>query len=54
MRHLATIARDAGLTEFVAEVLPENTAMLKVFKKSGLQPTTGREANIVHVTLQLF
>jgi RimJ/RimL family protein N-acetyltransferase len=54
MRHLAAIARDAGLKELIAEVLPENTAMLNVFKKSGLQPTTKREAGIMHVTLQLF
>jgi RimJ/RimL family protein N-acetyltransferase len=54
MRHLAAIARDAGLKELIAEVLPENTAMLKVFKKSGLHPTTRREADIMHVTLQLF
>jgi RimJ/RimL family protein N-acetyltransferase len=53
-RHLAAIARDAGLKELIAEVLPENTAMLEVFKKSGLHPTTRREAGIVHVTLQLF
>ena len=53
MRHLAAIARDAGLKELIAEVLPENTAMLKVFKKSGLHPTIRREAGIMHVTLQL-
>jgi RimJ/RimL family protein N-acetyltransferase len=53
MRHLAAIARDAGLKEFIAEVLPENAAMLKVFKKSGLHQTTKREADIMHVTLQL-
>ena len=52
MRHLAAIARDAGLTEFVAEVLPENTQMLNVFRKSGLHPTTKRDAGIVHVTLK--
>lgn len=33
MRHLAVLARDAGLKELVAEVLPENTAMLKLFKE---------------------
>jgi GNAT superfamily N-acetyltransferase len=54
MRHLAAIARDAGLKEFIAEVLPENMAMLTVFKKSGLHPTTIREAGTMHVTLQLF
>ena len=38
MRHLALLARDAGLKELVAEVLPENTAMLKLFKKFGFRP----------------
>jgi RimJ/RimL family protein N-acetyltransferase len=38
MRHLAAIAQEAGLNELIAEVLPENTPMLKVFEKSGLRP----------------
>ena len=54
MRHLATIARGAGLKELVAEVLPDNAAMLKVFKKSGLRATMERESGVVHVTLALF
>jgi RimJ/RimL family protein N-acetyltransferase len=54
MRHLITIARDAGLKEFVAEVLPDNAAMLKVFEKSGLSLTRKREARVVHVVLQLL
>ena len=54
MRDLAAIARDAGLKELIAEVLPENMAMLKVFKKSGLQPTVRRDAGITHVALQLL
>jgi hypothetical protein len=37
----------------VAEVLPENIAMLKVFEKSGLPLSTKREPQVVHVTLQL-
>ena len=37
MRHLALLARDAGLKELVAEVLPENAAMLKLFKKFGFR-----------------
>jgi len=53
MRHLTAIARDAGLKEFVAEVLPDNAAMLKVFEKSGLTVTRKREARVVHVALQL-
>jgi RimJ/RimL family protein N-acetyltransferase len=53
MRHLTALARDAGLKELFAEVLPENLAMLKVFKKSGLTPATSRQAGVVHVKLPL-
>jgi RimJ/RimL family protein N-acetyltransferase len=53
MRHLITIARSAGLKEFIAEVLPDNAAMLKVFEKSGLALMRKREARVVHVALQL-
>ena len=45
MRHLAALARDAGLKELIAEVLPENTAMLKVFKKFGFRPGSKRDAS---------
>jgi RimJ/RimL family protein N-acetyltransferase len=54
MRHLATIARDAGLTELIAEVLPDNSAMLRVFEKSGLRLTMTREPEVIHVKLQLL
>ena len=53
MRHLLALAQTAGLKELVAEVLPENAPMLKVFKRCGLPMTTKREAEVVHVTLQL-
>jgi ribosomal protein S18 acetylase RimI-like enzyme len=53
MRHLAAIARAAGLEELIAEVLPDNVPMLKVFEKSGLLPVTRRESGVVHVTLRL-
>jgi RimJ/RimL family protein N-acetyltransferase len=53
MRHLAALARDVGLKELVAEVLPENTAMLKVFKKFGFRPGSKREPQVVHLALQL-
>ena len=53
MRHLATIARAAGLQTLIAEVLPENTPMLQLFKTSGLRVSTKREAQVVHFTLRL-
>jgi RimJ/RimL family protein N-acetyltransferase len=54
MRHLAGLARAAGLKELIAEVLPENVPMLKVFEKSGLHCGTKRESGIVHVVLAVF
>src|SRR5262245_20414855 len=54
MRHLTTIARHGGLTELIAEVLPDNSAMLKVFERSGLRFSTRREPGVVHITLQLL
>ena len=53
MRHLAILARDAGLNELIAEVLPENTAMLKVFRKFGFRPSPKRDPQVVHLVLQL-
>ena len=53
LRHLAILARSAGLNAFTAEVLPENIPMLKTFEKSGLKMITKRESGTVHVALQL-
>jgi GNAT superfamily N-acetyltransferase len=53
LRHLSSLAREAGLQEFVAEVLRENTAMLKVFEKSGLEMTTRSEGQTIDVVLRL-
>lgn len=53
LRHLVSIARPAGITELVAEVLAANRAMLRVFESSGLQLTTSRESEVVHVTLRI-
>jgi RimJ/RimL family protein N-acetyltransferase len=53
MRHLLTLARDAGLETFIAEVLPENTGMLKVFAKSGLDVKTTRDGDVVHVVMPI-
>ena len=52
LRDLSSLAREAGLQEFVAEVLRENTAMLKVFEKSGLEMTTRSEGQTIHVLLR--
>jgi GNAT superfamily N-acetyltransferase len=53
LRHLAILARQIGLKEFTAEVLPDNTPMLKVFERSGLKFTSRRSADGVHAVMQL-
>jgi RimJ/RimL family protein N-acetyltransferase len=53
MRHLAAIAQAAGLERLVAEVLPENLPMLRVFEQSGFRMSTKREADCLYVTLRL-
>ena len=53
MRHLAVIARAAGLRELIAEVLPENAAMRKVFSKFGFQARCGPDPRVVHLVLTL-
>ena len=53
MRHLAVIARKAGLKELIAEVLPENAAMRKVFGKFGFQARRGPDPQVVHLVLAL-
>jgi GNAT superfamily N-acetyltransferase len=53
LRHLIAVARMAGLQSLVAEVLPENAAMLSVFNKCGLPVSTTRDSDVVHVTVSL-
>ena len=53
MHHLAAIAREAGVKELVADVLPYNIPMLKVFRESGHEISIRRWQGVVHVTLQL-
>jgi RimJ/RimL family protein N-acetyltransferase len=53
LRHLASLARSARLERLIAEVLAENTAMLKVFDRSGLRLSKTRDADVVHVSLHL-
>ena len=42
------------MRQFIAEVLPDNTAMLRVFEHSGLRVQRKRESGVVHITLQLL
>lgn len=53
VRHLVIVAREAGLQELIAEVLPENRSMLHLFQKSGLPVSVVSEPEVVHITMQL-
>lgn len=53
MHNLAILARKAELKELVAEVLPENTAMRRVFAKFGFQIRRGTDPQVVHLALSL-
>ena len=53
IRHLAVIARAAGLVTLHAEVLADNTAMIKVFERSGLGMSVKRAQGIIQVALAL-
>jgi hypothetical protein len=45
------MAQQAGLNELIAEVLASNSAMLTIFKKSGLKMSARSEGQVVQVTL---
>ena len=52
-KHLLAIARESGITQFEAEVLPGNTAMLRVFSGSGLRVTTNATRESIHISMEL-
>jgi RimJ/RimL family protein N-acetyltransferase len=53
LRHLAMIGREVGLRELIAEVLTDNTAMLKVFEKSGFLLEREYSPGVVSIALRL-
>lgn len=53
IRHLIKIAGGGELRELTAEVLPENTAMLTVFERSGFTPAARRDPQTIHLVLEL-
>lgn len=53
IRHLIKIAGHGGLQELTAEVLPDNTAMLKVFERSGFKTAARRDPHTIHLVLTL-
>ena len=53
LEHLAAAARERGITEFRATVLPSNRRMLSVFRSAGFQTARQLADGVVDVTLAL-
>ncbi len=53
MKYLIAIARKKGLRALTAEVLPENSAMLRLFKDFGFRTVPQRDFSAVHLALEL-
>jgi len=53
LRHLAVIAKQKGVAQFHAEVLPQNKGMLAVFTRSGFPVKQEFEEGLAHVILSL-
>ncbi|QIO33984.1 GNAT family N-acetyltransferase [Bradyrhizobium sp. 1(2017)] len=53
LRHLISLAREAGLKELTAEVLPNNAAMLRLFRRFGFERAERRDPHTVHMALTL-
>ncbi|HVN30161.1 MAG TPA: GNAT family N-acetyltransferase [Candidatus Binataceae bacterium] len=52
LEHLRRIAHQAGIEEFVADVMASNTHMLDVFRDSGFQRKSHSQGGVVHVSLR--
>ena len=53
LEHLAEAARDNGISRFVAEVLPENGGMLRVFSDFGYQVQRKYADGVVHLSFPI-
>lgn len=53
MKHIGILASDAGLRELIAEVLPENVPMLRVFQNSGFPVVVARDPEVMQIRLRL-
>lgn len=53
LEHIADAARECGIRHFVAEVLPQNRAMLGVFREAGYATEQHLDDGFVHVGIDL-
>lgn len=53
MAALGGMIAPAGIRQFHADVLPENSGMLKIFCRSGLNTETVTDEGVVRVSIRL-
>ncbi|WP_236788637.1 bifunctional GNAT family N-acetyltransferase/acetate--CoA ligase family protein [Amycolatopsis sp. GM8] len=53
LEHLAAAASECGLRRFVAEVLAENSAMVRVFRDAGYQVSRAIEEGVLHLEFDI-
>ncbi|MEU0535049.1 bifunctional acetate--CoA ligase family protein/GNAT family N-acetyltransferase [Amycolatopsis tolypomycina] len=53
LEHLAAAASECGLRRFVAEVLAENSAMVRVFRDAGYQVSREIEEGVLHLEFDI-
>ena len=53
LEHLAEAAREVGISRFVAEVLPQNGGMLRVFSDFGYQVQRRYDDGVVHLSFPI-
>ena len=51
LEHLAAACRDVGIRRFVADVLPDNTSMIRVFRDAGFTLSNRSEPGVVLVEM---
>jgi acyl-CoA synthetase (NDP forming)/RimJ/RimL family protein N-acetyltransferase len=53
LEHLAAAARERGIKRFVAEVLAQNSRMVRVFQDAGYKSARSYEDGVVHLTFPI-
>lgn len=53
LEHIGAVARERGIRRFIAEVLPANNKMIKVFTDAGYQQKRSFEDGVVHLEFDI-
>src|SRR4051812_35300185 len=53
LEHLAAAGRERGIERFTAEVLTQNSRMVRVFLDAGYQPARSYEDGVIHLTFPI-